>query len=371
MNDAVIIGGGPAGAATAILLARSGLRVALAERALGPSDKVCGEFLSREAAHYLRGLGVDLAAHGAVPIERLRLSFGEHTISSKLPFVAESLSRRALDEALLALAADAGAEVRRGAKVVGVVRASDRWIARVAGGDPIEARAAFLATGKHDVRGHRRRGGFQRDLLAFKIHFRPSPEARAALEGHIDLGLFEGGYAGISPIEGGLANLCLVVRRCRFEAIGRRWGSLLEALRGESPLVAARLAGADVSGARPLALSEIPYGHLRRRSHGLFVLGDQAAVIPSFTGDGLSIALHSAYLAASIHLAGGDADAFQTRLARDVAAPVALATCLSQALVRRTGQAALTLAARALPALLARVASLTRVPERALVRPPS
>jgi flavin-dependent dehydrogenase len=112
----------------------------------------------------------------------------------------------------------------------------------------------------------------------------------------------------------------------------------------------------------------IPYGHVRRRASGPFRLGDQAAVIPSFSGDGMSIALHSAELAARAYLAGQDADAFQRRLARDVRGQVLLATCLSHALVRRPGQAALSLAARLAPGLMASVAAHTRVSDAVLAR---
>ncbi|MEO8799183.1 MAG: FAD-dependent oxidoreductase, partial [Polyangiaceae bacterium] len=49
MNRALVVGGGPAGAALAIKLARAGKDVVLLERDPVPAHKVCGEFLSREA----------------------------------------------------------------------------------------------------------------------------------------------------------------------------------------------------------------------------------------------------------------------------------------------------------------------------------
>jgi flavin-dependent dehydrogenase len=107
---------------------------------------------------------------------------------------------------------------------------------------------------------------------------------------------------------------------------------------------------------------------VRRRSEGLWRLGDQAVVIPSWAGDGISIALHSAELAAATYLEGGDADAYQRRLARDVTGQVLLATVLSQGLVRRTGQAALEGLARLAPRLMSTVAFYTRVSDAALVR---
>jgi flavin-dependent dehydrogenase len=364
----LVVGGGLAGAALATRLARAGREVVLIEREARPVDKVCGEFLSREAGLYLGALGLDLRALGAVSIDTLRLCQGAEVTAVKLPFAAWSLSRRVLDEALLALAEGAGATVRRGLKVQSLEPSGAGFRARLEGGASLDAGAAFLATGKHDLRGHKRPPGQQSDLVAFKLYLDLARPQRAALSRHVELVLFDGGYAGLSLVEGGRANLCLLVRRARFAALGQRWDRLLEAMRAESPHLDARLTDAAPCWPRPLALATIPYGHVRRRSTGLFYLGDQAAVIPSFSGDGMSIALHSAELAAITFLAGGTADTFQQRLARDVSAQVRLATLVSQGLVRRPAQRALGAAARLLPGLVAALASFTRVSDAALAR---
>ncbi len=368
MTDAVVIGGGPAGAALATRLARAGRKVVLVEREAGPTDKVCGEFLSREAGLYLASLGLDLPALGAVPIDAVRLCAGSHVATVPLPFAASSLSRRVLDEALLRRAASAGAMIRRGVKVSELSPAGTGWTARLEDGTRVRAATVFLATGKHDLRGHKRPPGLQDDLVAFKLHWRLAPRQAAELERYVELVLFEGGYAGLQPVEEGRANLCLLVRRRRLLALGQRWDNLLAAMRAESPHLDARLAGAKPSGARPLALAAIPYGHVRRRTDGIWRLGDQAAVIPSFSGDGMSIALHSAELAATTYLQGGAPDGYQRRLARDVTGQVLLATLLSHGLVRRTGQAALGAAARLWPGLISAVAFHTRVSDAALSR---
>jgi flavin-dependent dehydrogenase len=368
MNDAVVVGGGLAGAALAILLGRAGQKVVLIERESGPVDKVCGEFLSREAGLYLSSLGLDLRAHGAVPIDVVRLCDRAEVAAVPLPFAAWSLSRRVLDEGLLALAGAAGATIRRGVKVQRLDRLRAGFAARLEDGTAVEAVEAFLATGKHELRGLQRTAGLQDDLLAFKLYFHLSPGQTAELARHVELVLFAGGYAGLSLVEEGRANLCLLVRRRRFAELGQRWGRLLAAMREESPHLDARLTGAEPCWARPLALSVIPYGHVRHRADGIWRLGDQAAVIPSFSGDGMSIALHSAQLAAATYLAGGRADAFQRRLARDVIGQVLWATALSHGMVRRPGQAALFTAARRLPGLMAAVASSTRVSDAALAR---
>jgi flavin-dependent dehydrogenase len=339
----------------------------LVERSRGPTDKVCGEFLSHEAIAYLDALGLDLGKLGAIPITRLRLCEGRHVTAVELPFAAASLSRRVLDEALLAEAASAGARVRRGSKVTELAPAHRGWRVRLADGSSLDADAVFLATGKHDVHGHKRPPGLHDDLVAFKLHWRLAP-GHADLDDHVELMLFEGGYAGLQRIEAGRANLCLLIRRQRLRALGNRWDRVLAAIRSESPHLEARLRDAEPCWARPLALAAIPYGHIRLRAEGLWRLGDQAVVIPSFAGEGMSIALHSAQLAAATYLAGGSADAYQRRLARDVIGRVGLATIFSQGLVRRAGQRAIGWAARSWPGLMSTVAAHTRVPAAALVR---
>jgi len=368
-GDLLVVGGGPAGAALAIELSEAGREVMLVEREARAHDKVCGEFLSREAMLYLRALDIDPLALGAVPIARVRVAGGRGDAAVDLPFAAASLSRRVLDEALLARAAAAGATVRRGRRVVAL---DAGFTARLDDGTRLEARQVALATGKHDLRGHRRPPGHQNDLVGFKRHFRLAADQQQALAGEVELMLFADGYAGLEPIEAGLANLCLVVRRHRLAALGGTWPALLDHVVGAVPLLARRLAGAEAVGARTLAISTIPYGYVASAAPGtpgLWRLGDQAAVIPSFSGDGMSIALHSARLAADHLLAGRDAMQFQARLAADVGAQVRRATLLSQALVQPAGQAGLLLAARLVPGLMALAARLTRVPERALLVP--
>ncbi|MBW3560195.1 MAG: FAD-dependent oxidoreductase [Proteobacteria bacterium] len=337
MAEILVIGGGLAGAAAAAHLARRGRDVLLLEREPGAHDKVCGEFLSYEAQDYLSQLEVDPAALGAVPVTSVAVERGRSRKASPLPFTGLSLSRRVLDAAVLQRAMEAGARVRRGVRATSLQRHGPDWAVSVEDGPSLTARHVFLATGKHDLRGWKRPPGTQSDLLGFKMYWRlhdPGP-----LDGEVELHLFPGGYAGLEMVEGERANLCLVVRKSTFSGLGGRWGGLLAHLHETCPGLAARLSRAVPCAAKPLAVAAIPYGLVQERSDGVWRLGDQAAVIPSFTGEGMSIALHSARLAAEFIDLGRDPQAFQQRLARDVRGQVRRATLASRALVAPFPQA--------------------------------
>jgi len=99
----------------------------------------------------------------------------------------------------------------------------------------------------------------------------------------------------------------------------------------------------------------------------LWRLGDQAAVIPSLAGEGMSIAMHSARLAAEVVLAGGTSQTYQRVLARDVGRQVGRATWISRALVRDWSQALTIQMAAAHPKALSLAAAITRIPRRALL----
>lgn len=369
--DALVAGGGLAGSAVAIDLARARRSVVLIERESGPHDKVCGEFLSFEALHYLDRLGIKPSALGAVPLHSVRLAHKTHATSARLPFRAYSLSRRVLDEALLQRAAGVGVEVRRGVRVKSIDCEPACCRAVTDQAEPIAARAAFLATGKHDLKDMKRGAGRQGDLIGFKMYWQLSATQMNELDGHVELALFPGGYAGLQPVEGGRANLCLLVRRREFSDLENSWDALLERIIASCPHLARRLAGGGALLAKPLAISSIPYGFVfdgaGQTSDKLWRLGDQAAVIPSFSGDGMSIALHSACLAASTYLEGLSPASYHHRLAGEVRRQIRRSTRVSKMLVAPWGQTSAGFLARMVPPMMTELASLTRISRHALI----
>jgi flavin-dependent dehydrogenase len=369
-DEVLILGGGVAGCAAAIALVRKGRSVTLIERETTSRHKVCGEFLSGEALEDLHALGVDVASLGAVSIDRVRLAAARRAAEAPLPFPAASLTRKALDTALIAEAIAAGVRVERGRSVQALARtASNVWQATLDDGTTRESATIFLATGKHDLRGHTRPEDPQR-WVAFKMYFRLAPAQAAELGRASELMLYPGGYGGIQPVEGGLANLCCVVQQRHLPSGGNRWETFLAKIQQDCPHLAMRLAGAEPLLAKPIAITHIPYGYIRRTTEdGLYCIGDQAAVIPSFTGDGISIALHTARCGVAAYLAAEPAPVFQAKLRKALRAQMRLAELAADGLNTSLSRAVLPFCLRIWPGVMRVTAKLTRVTQPAAVAP--
>lgn len=371
MQDKVLIlGGGVAGCAASIALARKGRNVTLIERELSPRHKVCGEFLSGEALEDLRALGIDVATLGAEPIDYVRLAAARRAAEAPLPFPAASLTRKALDTALIAEAVAAGVRVERGRSVQSLSRGTaNLWQATVDDGTTYEAPTAFLATGKHDMRGHSRPKDPHR-WVAFKMYYRLSAAQTADLAGASELTLYSGGYGGIQPVEDGITNFCCVVQRRYFASAGLRWEGLLAKMQQDCPHLAMRLDGAEPLLDKPITITHIPYGYIRRTTEdGLYCIGDQAAVIPSFTGDGISIALHTARRATAAYLAAEPATVFQPKLRSALLPQMRLAEVAADGLNNALARAVLPFCLRVWPGAMRVTARLTRVTQPAAVAP--
>jgi flavin-dependent dehydrogenase len=369
-DEVLVLGGGAAGCAASIALARKGRSVTLIEREPTPRHKVCGEFLSGEALEDLHALGIDVASLGAVPINYVRLAASRRAAVAALPFPAASLTRKALDTALIAAAIDAGVHVERGRNVQSLNRATGNvWRATLDDGTTHEAPTAFLATGKHDLHGHGRPKD-PHQWVGFKMYYRLSAAQTAALADASELTLYNGGYGGIQPVEDGVTNFCCVVKRKYFAHAGLRWETLLAKMRQDCPHLAMRLHGAEPLLDKPITIAHIPYGYLRRATEeGLYCIGDQAAVIPSFTGDGISIALHTARRAATAYLALQPAPVFQPKLRSALLPQMRLAELAADGLNNALARAVLPFCLRVWPGAMRVTARLTRVTQPTTLAP--
>jgi flavin-dependent dehydrogenase len=355
--ETVIVGGGPAGAAAACRLAALGHEVVLFERTSGPHHKVCGEFISIDTQAQLKALGIDPAQHGAACIERLAVHTAAGSASVALPFTASSLSRYRLDELLIGAALAHGATVKRDAAVRATRRDKSGWQVE-ADGATVLCRNLILATGKRGLRGM----ADERDnsLVGLKMHLRPTPHIRDMLDGQVALVFFSSGYAGMEPVEGGIANLCLVLQREIVAQNGASWPALRDYLMDAHPLLAEVVTNAEPVFDKPLAVVCPDGSFLRRETTQAFPVGDRLAHIPPFTGDGLGIALRSAELAAD-HIREGSSPAAYLSVARKLLAPrLRTAGTIGALSATRLGQSLLMRAANH-PLLLREMTRRTRL----------
>jgi menaquinone-9 beta-reductase len=361
--DAVVVGGGLAGAAFAIELVRNGRRVTLLERTWAAHHKVCGEFLSQETQELLASFGVDAMALGAAPIKRFRLVKGERQATVALPFPAAGLSRLRLDEALLDRAERAGVKVERGVRVTGVEPGDDEVIIR-AGSRAWRAPAVALATGKHAVRGVARPAGRK---VGFKLHLAASATVRA-LAGVVQIVFFRGGYIGACLVEDKTLSIGWVMEDPMVRIVGADWSAQKSHLARQSRWIADLLADARPLFPKPVATAAIPYGFLRTKAiaSAVYPVGDQLAVVPSFTGGGMAIALCSGMAAARAVLDRKPAAIFQREFIDQLQTQFRVAAALGRILETPATCALAVAAARMLPPLAAKLASATRLNDRLL-----
>ena len=225
--DALVIGGGPAGATAALLLVRAGWSVAVVERKAFPRRKVCGEYLSATNLPLLDRLGVGDAFRelAGPPVRRVGLFAGRAVLRAELPRAPGShgewgraLSRERLDTLLLDAAARAGAHVRQPCVVRSVRREGETYALEL---EDIGARQPETLVGRVVIAAHGswdagalptqppRVPAAPSDLLAFKAHF-----TNADLpEGLMPLLAFPGGYGGMVRCDDGRVTLSCCVRR--------------------------------------------------------------------------------------------------------------------------------------------------------------
>jgi menaquinone-9 beta-reductase len=310
--DALVIGAGPAGSTTALMLAKAGWSVAIVEKAMFPRRKVCGEFISAASLSVLRELGVGELFHrmAGPEVRRVGLFAKEEVLASPMPKATGSLDqwgralgREYLDQLLLAAAVKAGAtpwqpwgaaELRRRnqdytCKIV--TRGSEKELA---------ARAIIGAYGSWPG-GALPMPRFQphkpADLLAFKAHFTGS-ELPVDL---MPLLVFPGGYGGMVHSDNGRVTLSCCIRRdrlseCRLRHPGQPAGeSVLRHIETSCVGVRQALERARLDGAW-LSAGPIRPGIRQCASQRVFLVGNIAGEAHPIIAEGISMAIQSAWL---------------------------------------------------------------------------
>lgn len=302
--DVAVIGGGIAGCVAASRLALSGVNTVIIEKEPKAHHKVCGEFLSHEGAVILAELGVDVPRMGAARIRAFRLHGPKRSFEFALPQDAFGISRLRLDEELLTQAKRHGAEVKRGSVAMGISARPNGNLSEFAvnttTGD-VRVRRLVIATGKHEFKSIAKREGRESGWVGFKMHLRLKPSLAVQIREHCDLFVFEGGYGGLAPIENGLVNFCLVIRKHALREAGSDWDSLACYISRQNRAASRYLDGAEAQLAHAVSVANVPYGFIQSAAPGpgIYCVGDQMTVIPSLSGDGMSIAAMTGVAAAA------------------------------------------------------------------------
>lgn len=289
--ECVVIGGGVAGSTAAYHLTKLGYKVALLEKTLVPHHKVCGEFLSFETIDYLQEMGISLDDASPV-IKHFQLFSSGSKTTFTFPLAGRGRSRYALDEELLNNAGNAGADVFRGICMRSYHQEDENSVRIETTTEDFYARHLFVATGKHDHSKEHKREGKDNSYVGLKTHLKI--RGKEFKETTV-LFTFPGGYGGICPVENGAMNFCFLIDKKIYKALNGNLDAVLAYLRRHNHQMDIVLQEADFI-APFCAISHIPYGFLRAQSNegSIYFLGDQRMVIPSFTGDGMAIALSTA-----------------------------------------------------------------------------
>jgi menaquinone-9 beta-reductase len=282
MFDLAVIGAGPAGSSAAITARRLGFDVLLLEAGSFPRHKVCGEFVSAEALDLLSNLlPSSLLLRDSQRVAKARIFVdGSHAEFPIIP-AAASLTRFDLDLALWQAASGAGCSALSGMRVKDV-QTGNRFVL-AAGNQQVSARAVINASGRWSNLGAHQSAGAEQ-WIGVKEHFYETDAPNSC-----DLYFFEGGYCGVQPLGNGLVNAAAMVK----PEVARNLSDVL-ALNSELERRAQRWTSAMPAVSTAPLFFRAP----ETSRKNMLLVGDAAAFLDPFAGDGISIALHSGRLAA-------------------------------------------------------------------------
>ena len=316
--DALIIGGGPGGATSALLLAKAGWSVALVEKATFPRGKVCGEYLSAANLPLLRHLGVaeSFLELAGPDVRQVGLFSGDHVVTADMPGPrtgagmsdawGRALGRDHLDMLLLQRAAAAGAHVWQPWSAVGLVKKGDGYLCQIVSRESgqsseLRPRIVVAAHGSWEPgplpTQPARPASRPSDLFGFKAHFLDS----RLPAGLMPLLAFPGGYGGMVHSDHGRVNLSCCIRRDQLKSARRAVGPIKA---GEAVLAhikqSCRGAREALDGARMeddwLSAGPIRPGIRQRGFDSIFLVGNAAGEAHPVVAEGIGMAMQSAWL---------------------------------------------------------------------------
>src|SRR5215212_807221 len=284
--DVAIVGGGFAGLALSIQLAKKNYSVILFEKEKYPFHKVCGEYISMESWEFLETLGLSLADLALPEIDTLNLTApGGKSFTTKLPLGGFGISRYKMDNLLALLAKENGVKLLEETKVEDVQFKGDRFLIEYTAqyertSTQIEAFICCGSFGKRsnlDIK-------WKRDFIA-KIN--PRINNYIAVKYHVKtawptnvIGLhnFSGGYCGISQIEEDTYCLCYLTTADNLKQSGNSIQKLEEQVLFKNPVLKNIFSSSDFVFSSPLVISQISFSKKSLVENNILMLGDAAGM---------------------------------------------------------------------------------------------
>ncbi len=287
--DVSIIGGGLGGLSLAIQLADAGYRVILFERKKYPFHRVCGEYISMESWDFLQRLGVPLHAIRPPRITKLKVSSLKGiAVNHHMSPGGFGISRYTLDNELANISRRKGVELVENITVKGI--------------DELDSRVIAGAFGKRSImdKSLNRSGTLQadsqeRNWVGVKYHVRADVP-----EDEIQLHNFEGGYCGISKVDGDKYCLCYLTRAANLQRFQGDIESMEMNLLSANPFLKIIFSSRENFLFRePVTVSQISFQRKLPVENQVLMVGDSAGMIAPLCGNGMSMALHASLLCAS------------------------------------------------------------------------
>ncbi|MEM8706309.1 MAG: geranylgeranyl reductase family protein [Actinomycetota bacterium] len=307
-RDLLVIGGGPAGAATAIRAARAGVNVTVFEKGARGRDKVCGDGLTPRAVAALHELDIDM--EDAHRIDGLRMIAGNTRRELPWPdngrFAPHGAvwPRRRLDEKLISVAEESGAEIRFETEALPILD-GERVVGVEAGGTKFEAPMTVVAAGAPGAVA--RMLGAERDPdepfgLAIRTYAESPRHADRHLEACLTLkdehSTAVPGYGWMFPAGDGTVNIGVgalsTMKGFKKLNLNKLQESYRQLVMPEWDL------GPDLEKPRAWRL---PMSALKRHGEGWVAIGDAAGLVNPMNGEGIDYGLESGMLAADLFVA--------------------------------------------------------------------
>ncbi len=325
--DAIVVGAGPGGSATAAWLAKAGKDVVLLEKSIFPRDKICGDGLTPRAVRQLINLGLPMSeTDGWAHNKGLRIIGGGMTLQLDWPDVASFpghgmvRARADLDEVLARHAAASGATLLEGRNVAEpILDEQDRIIGVTAKvvderGRATGERETYYApvvvaadgvSSRLSVKMGREKREDRPMAVAVRAYYETPRHDDDYLESHLELWsttpkgekILMPGYGWLFGLGDGRSNVGLGVLntseafgRTDYKDVMRRW---VETMPPEWGINADTISGDITAAALPMAFNRQPL-----YDRGLMLVGDSGGMVNPFNGEGIDYALEAGHAAA-------------------------------------------------------------------------